>query len=112
MLFRSELAVCLSKLPNLEILDARDNQIAKLPNSWATKKVKITQLLLSYNHINHLPDYIGRFVRLEYLEFAGNRIEKVPNSLSKLAALHYIDISYNPKIDLAQFITVIANVKL
>ncbi|XP_069674996.1 leucine-rich repeat-containing protein 40-like isoform X2 [Periplaneta americana] len=68
----SELPECVYKLPGLEILIARGNQLTKIDISGLSQLKRLATLDLADNNINHVPPELGNMTQLRCLELTGN----------------------------------------
>ncbi|OAF70032.1 hypothetical protein A3Q56_02208 [Intoshia linei] len=60
----------------------------------------LTQLNLSNNRVEFIPEYIGNLYKLEVLNCSNNKIKKLPNSIGKLQSLQQLLAAQNLIIDL------------
>lgn len=61
----------LSGLVSLQSLHLNDNQISRLPDSWAGL-ASLAEVHLQYNQIKRLPAQMGQLPALEVLDLDGN----------------------------------------
>jgi Leucine-rich repeat (LRR) protein len=72
----------LSGLISLQALHLNDNQISRLPESWAGL-ASLAEVHLQYNQLKRLPVQMGQLPALEVLELDGNPLPGPLLSLSQ-----------------------------
>ena len=83
----------LGKCSNLRMIGFKSCKIREIPpNSFPPK---LRWLILTNNHITHLPPQIGKCPRLEKLMLAGNRLTSLPSEMAKCENLALLRISAN-----------------
>jgi GTPase SAR1 family protein len=88
----------LRRISNVATLCLHSNKIDHLPGDLVTILAgfgKLTDLNLSYNHIQLLPDEIGQLTCLSSLRLGGNLLSRLPLSITSLNASVKLDISDN-----------------
>lgn len=83
----------LGKLPNLEMVGFKSNQIKQVAENALPPQLR--WLILTDNKIETLPDSLGQRPRLQKLALAGNQLTQLPQTLSQAKNLELIRISAN-----------------
>jgi internalin A len=92
----------LRALPEIELLDLRENVIEELP-TWVGELSALKGLNLSGNKLRTLPDEIGSLKNLRLLWLYKNQLEELPETLRSLP-LEEIGLDGNPKLGLPESI--------
>lgn len=77
------------------------NTVRKKPQSYKSidealhRPKHVKNLLLGNQALDTLPDEIGNFPNLTYLELSSNSLKKLPDSIGKLKQLRWIDLRFN-----------------
>ena len=93
-------------LPQLQFLDLDYNNVAELPTGLFNSTHSLTDIVLSYNSLNTLPEYFfysQASPKLQKVIFSSNNIADLPDKLfnsSYLQNLSVIDFSHNNIADL------------
>ncbi len=69
-------------------------QLKRLPPIWGWSE--LTELDLSGNQLESLPDFFDAFPNLEVLRLAGNRFRTFPKEILRCRRLRVLDLSGNP----------------
>ena len=80
-------------LPALEVLGMQSNELASLGENEFPPR--LTQLLLSDNHLRAIPATVSRLHALRRLDLAGNELEVVPVHLSYVDSLEALSLAGN-----------------
>ncbi len=78
---------------HLEMMGFKANQIQSLPA--ASLPAALRWLILTDNHLNSLPEELGRCDRLQKLMLAGNRLQHLPGEMADCRNLELLRISAN-----------------
>ena len=81
-------------LPNLMLIDLRDNKLQKISKHFTYFK-NLNKLLLDDNHITYIPSYIDQLDKLEELSIVKNKLTNIPSSIQNLTKLKSLKISNN-----------------
>jgi len=84
----------LKKLKYLKDLDLRSNPIKELPD-WIGKFQSLKYLNLSNNQLIRLNPSIGKLTQLEKLDLYGNKLKKLPQSIGNLRSLKVLELHNN-----------------
>ena len=90
----SEISTEIKNLPALNVLDAHDNQITKLPGELEELK-ELTKLHLSHNKISEFPSTFCNMASLKCLLLSGNLVEKLPDDFGYLVNIEELDLCQN-----------------
>jgi hypothetical protein len=85
----------LIKLSKLEELDLSRNEIAILPDFIGEVMVNLTELNLSHNALQSIPNNIENLTNMVKLNLSRNILTGIPNCIKYLPNLKSIDLSYN-----------------
>ncbi len=83
----------LSKCKNLDIIGFKANQISKIDENSFPKDLR--WLILTNNHLPHIPASIGKCHKLQKLMLAGNKLTSLPIELANCKNLELLRISAN-----------------
>lgn len=83
----------LAQCPKLTMIGFKANKLSELPEHALPKQTR--WLILTDNHLTHLPDSIGELSHLQKLMLAGNRLRSLPPSIANCRALELLRISAN-----------------
>lgn len=92
----AEVPADLIKLSKLEELDLSRNKIDILPDFIGEVMVNLTELNLSHNTLQSIPDNIENLTNMVKLNLSHNMLTGIPNCVKYLPNLKSIDLSYNP----------------
>ncbi|KFM63022.1 hypothetical protein X975_13772, partial [Stegodyphus mimosarum] len=81
-------------------LDLSLNQLTEVPVKELANAVKATNVDLSCNLIERLPEEIGSLTHLVKLDLSKNKITELPPSFGNLKNLEYLDLYANEIVDL------------
>ena len=98
----TELPACLGQCQQLSMIGFKANQIEHVPA--AALPLQLRWLILTDNHISHLPDELGERPLLQKLMLAGNRLEQLPESLAQCHNLELLRIASNRLTQLPQWL--------
>ncbi|NMX94511.1 MULTISPECIES: leucine-rich repeat-containing protein kinase family protein [unclassified Pseudomonas] len=98
----TELPACLGQCQQLSMIGFKANQIEHVPA--AALPLQLRWLILTDNHISHLPDELGERPLLQKLMLAGNRLEQLPASLAQCHNLELLRIASNRLTQLPQWL--------
>jgi Leucine-rich repeat (LRR) protein len=90
----TQLPDALKNLTYLKKIILRYNQITELPD-WIEAFQNLESLNLNVNNINKLPISIGKLNRLEELLLWKNELQHLPNSICSLQSLKYLNLRLN-----------------
>ena len=94
---------------NIEEIYFKENGLLELPQDFAEKLPKLTQLYLYGNSLEELPESIGNLPNLQILDLAHNRLQNLPNTIGNLTSLNTLDLSHNQLSELPQTIGSLQN---
>ena len=100
----------IDELKNLTELDLSGERIDKLPDSIGNLS-NLQKLYLHETNIQELPDSIGNLSNLELLTLSNNNISKLPESIGKLKNLQILSLYGNPISKLPKFIGGLSNLQ-
>lgn len=89
----TELPAVLGQCPQLSMIGFKANRIVTVPG--ASLPATLRWLILTDNHVDHLPPEIGRCTRLQKLMLAGNRLRTLPPELGRCARLELLRLAAN-----------------
>lgn len=89
-----EIPINIGMLENLKELDISANAIASIPIDIKYLK-KLEKINLSYNNINSFPNELTELTNLKILKASDNYIKFISDSISNLTLLEKIDLSKN-----------------
>ena len=75
-------------------LDLSNNNLDELPESIGLL-TNLVRLELGSNNLEYLPESIGNLTNLERLELGSNNLEYLPESIGNLTKLEYLDLESN-----------------
>jgi Leucine-rich repeat (LRR) protein len=126
----TELPSTIGRLSRLRELSAGHNQLRRLPDS-VTELASLERLMVAGNTLTTLPAGLGALKQLRELQLADNELTNLPDDLDELpalrtltltgnplrqlpawiarTALHELDLSGLPDLDLEQALTVLAD---
>jgi hypothetical protein len=81
-------------LPNLQIVDLRDNKLLKISKNFQNLR-NLKTLRLDDNTISYLPNFICNLENLETLTICNNKLTYLPTSIQSLQKLKTLKISNN-----------------
>ena len=84
----------IGQLPNLTILELGDNNITSLPESIGNLS-QLTRLDLENNKLRALPESIGNLSQLTFLHLNNNKITALPESIGNLSHLENLNLMNN-----------------
>ena len=105
----TEYPAVLGRMPNLEMVGLKANQIQKVAESALSKNLR--WLILTDNRIEALPESIGKLQRLQKLMLAGNRLTHLPSSMSSCQNLQLLRVSANRLHSLPDWIFSLPNLR-
>lgn len=80
---------------SVTVIDLSKNKLSKLPDKMSAV-VTVTDLMLTSNHLTHLPEWIGeKYKYLQMLNISKNCLQSLPSSIDCLKYLRDIDLSFN-----------------
>ena len=80
---------------NIEQIYYKENDLQEIPEDFALKLPKLSQLYLYGNKLTSLPNSIGQLANLQILDLAHNNLVELPESIGDLKSLNTLDISHN-----------------
>lgn len=101
----------IGELSNLQIVDAKYNYLATLPESMAQLK-QLKYLNLSKNSLSHVPEAITKLKNLQVLDLSHNEITSLPYAIRGLQKLKRLDISHNKITRLPESINLLPNLEV
>jgi Leucine-rich repeat (LRR) protein len=90
----TNLTPLITNLPNLQVIDIRDNHLTSLPIEIGSLTYLKT-LSIGRNWITELPVEIGNLKSLVLLDVSINHLKTLPNSIGNLPSLANLDLSCN-----------------
>ncbi|PQQ20172.1 receptor-like protein 12 isoform X1 [Prunus yedoensis var. nudiflora] len=83
-------------LTQLQNLDLSGNQLQPKNLNWPPALSSLTDLDLSANNVNQIPDFIGSLTNLRNLRLSScNLVGPIPSSFGNLTQLQHLDLRYN-----------------
>lgn len=79
----------------VHIVDISKNKLTEVPNGLSCLSGEISELNMSINRIKELPEFVGSFSRLQYLDLGKNNFSDLPSTLGQLRYLRELVLSYN-----------------
>jgi hypothetical protein len=83
----------LKEMRSLEMISFRDNHLTEIPEDHLPASLK--WLILTNNHLSHLPASIGKLTKLRKLMLANNELASLPSELSQCSQLELIRLASN-----------------
>ncbi|KAG0682362.1 cysteinyl-tRNA synthetase [Pichia californica] len=80
-------------MTNLKVVDFSKGKLTSC--TFTSKLINVEKLILDYNHLSVLPEYIHNMKSLVHLSIFKNNLTGLPNSISKLTKLKYLDLHLN-----------------
>jgi Leucine-rich repeat (LRR) protein len=97
----SHLPENIDNLFNLTDLNLSKNHIDVLPDSIGNLGHNLISIDISNNYLTQLPDSIGNLFILENLNLADNQLDNLPVSFRMLTNLKWLNLNGNPLDDLS-----------
>ncbi len=80
---------------NVQKLNLAKLGLYQIPSEWFTSQHKFTDLILSYNRLQELPDSIGTLKHLKKLDLSACGLRKLPESFGNFNSLEILNLSHN-----------------
>ena len=80
---------------NLVQLDLGRNRLRSLPGGCVSKLLSLEELHLDHNHLEELPESVGKLTQLRILSAGSNLIYELPDALTNLTRLSVLDVREN-----------------
>ena len=89
------LPASLGELKHLSYLELRNCGVEDLPDSLAACTLMTDLVVSECPHFRELPDFVGNWPEMIYLEVNGTQVEALPASIGQLSQLEELNVNQN-----------------